>query len=116
MSWYENILRRVCVRVPALKEDEDMAYDLIKTAFDDVMNYTRADKYDKSWDSILIKLVILLYNVSGVEGSIVRENGGISDEYESSNIVAVTLSGSNLPHYIRPTGHSFENSRMDFPE
>ena len=116
MTWLETIKCRVKARNKNIAEDEDMLIELITTAFRGIMTYTKSDEYDLNWDDILIDGVIRLYNYSGIEGSIQRTNNGVTDKYESSNVLANFLSTSGLPHYIRPVGTTYSATRFKFPE
>ena len=116
-NWIERINAKVQRRIPELAEESNhqLLQDLIEEAFTDIINYSRADKYDTSWDNTLVKCVVTLYNYLGTEGSIYRSFNGIRDEYGSSDILS-TILARNIPQYIKPTGYKYSNRRFDYPE
>lgn len=114
-NWLANIKRKVTLRVVDLNDNEELLTSLITDAFYQIMLHSNASSYKKEWDNILINCVVTLYNYLGVEGSTHRSAGGISDDYESSNILSPILSRS-IPTYIKPVGYSFPDTRFDMPE
>lgn len=114
-SWLSTIKKRITTRVNELENNTELLEDLIRQAFDEIMNYTHANSYNVSWDSCLVKCVITLYNYSGVEGSKKRSANGIDDEYESSSILSDILS-KELPYYIKPIGHIYPSTRFKYPD
>ncbi len=114
-SWKDIILKRVYIKVPELKENQDLAQELIESAFSAIMIHSQAISYKKDWDNTLVNCVSILYNYLGVEGSTHRSANGIVDEYESSHILSPILS-RDIPHYIKPSGYVFPSSRFDMPK
>ncbi len=116
-TWIKRINAKVQRRVPDLKleSNQQLLQDLIEDAFTQIIIYSRADKYKKEWDNVLVNCVVVLYNYMGTEGSIYRSFDGIRDEYESSNILSPILS-RNITQYIKPSGHKYPDNRFDMPE
>lgn len=116
MTWKQRITAQIERRIPELKGNDDLLGDYLNSAFKAIMRHTAANKYSPEWDDVLVTAVVMLYNYSGVEGSIERENGGVHDYYESSVILSPLLARSDLPHYIRPLGYAFAADRFVLPE
>lgn len=114
-SWKDIILKRVYIKVPELKENQDLAQELIESAFSAIMIHSQATSYKKDWDNTLVNCVSILYNYLGVEGSTRRSANGVVDEYESSHILSTILS-RDIPHFIKPVGYVFPNTRFDMPK
>lgn len=114
-TWKERITEKICVRIPELREHENLLEGNLANAFEQVMLHTNADKYNTNWDNTLVDCVVLLYNYSNVEGSIQRTNGGVSDSYESSNILSSVLS-RRLPKYLKPVDYVFSDERFEMPK
>ena len=116
MSWNDDITEKIVRRIPALGEtdNEDLCQDLIEDAFRSIMIYSKADSYNKEWDSVLVRCVGMLYNNIGMEGSTSRESLSTTDTFDSTDIIASFIV-RNIPQYIRPSGYSFSPTRFDFP-
>ena len=114
-NWLSTIQKRVTIKIPELNDDQDLLNELITEAFEGIMNHSQARAYNKDWDSTLVKCVVALYNYSVVEGSTHRSANGVTDDYESSDIIAPLLS-RNIPHYIRPVGYVLPSSRFNMPD
>lgn len=114
-SWKTQIKKKIFLKVPELKENNELCETLIEDAFSQIMLHTQAVSYKKDWDNVLVTCVATLFNYLGLEGSIQRSANGISDSYESSNILSSILSRS-LPHYIKPVGYVFPNTRFNMPD
>lgn len=114
-NWLSKIQKRVISRVPELSENQELLNELITEAFEGIMNHSNASSYKQEWDSTLVKCVITLYNYSGVEGSTRRTANGVTDQYESSDIISPILS-RNIPHYVKPVGTVLPSSRLKMPE
>lgn len=116
MTWKQQITAQIERRIPELKGNEDLLDDYLNSAYKAIMRHTAANKYSSEWDDVLVNAVVMLYNYSGVEGSVERENGGVQDSYETSVILSPLLSRSDLPQYIRPVGYTFAADRFVLPE
>ena len=114
-NWKTNITKRIVTRVPELKENTELLNELLEEAFVDIMNHSQATSYNKSWDSTLVTCVVTLYNYSGMEGSTNRSANGVSDTYESSDILSPILS-RKIPHYIKPSGYTLPDTRFNMPD
>lgn len=114
-DWITNIKNKICTRVVELKDKQELLSDLVDDAFHQIMRHSNASAYKREWDNVLVNCVVTLYNYLGVEGSTHRSAGGISDDYESSNILSPILS-RNIPTYIKPLGYVFPDTRFDMPE
>lgn len=116
-EWLEKIERKVQRRVPELCNDKnkDLLDDLIEDAFQQIVIHANADAYNKAWDNILVNCVVTLYNYLGNEGSLHRSADGVSDTYDSSNILSQILS-RNIPSYVKPAGYTFSATRFNMPE
>lgn len=114
-NWITKIKEKILRRVPDLKDNEELLNDLIDDAFTQIILHANANAYDRKWDNILVTCVVTLYNYLGVEGSTHRSANGISDDYESSNILSPILS-RNIVSYIKPIGYVFPNTRFDMPD
>lgn len=115
MSWLSNIKDKIYRRVPELRSDENLCEDLIDEAFVEIVKYSNANSYDRLWDSVLVKSVCMLYNTIGTEGSTYRSSLGVSDKYDSTDILATYLQ-ANIKQYIKPVGYVYSQDRFKFPE
>ena len=115
MKWIDTIKSKIEHRNKELADNVDLVEDLIEDAFYEIMTYANANKYDKAWDRVLVKLVLEKYNTIGIEGSVSRNSGGTSDTYESSEVTSPTIS-RNISQFIRPSGYQYSPNRFDMPE
>lgn len=116
-SWLTKITAKIYRRIPELATANDtlLVDDLIDEALTEIVKYANATAYSTEWDTLLVKCVSTLYNYMGVEGSIKRQANGVSDTYNSSNILSELLSRNICP-YIRPVGFVYPSTRFDMPE
>lgn len=115
MSWIEDIKSQVYRRIPDLKDNELLCSDLIDDSFMAIMLYSKANKYNKEWDKILVRCVAMLYNTIGVEGSVYRSSISTIDTYESTDIIAPFIQ-ANIVQSIKPVGYKYPDTRFDYPE
>lgn len=116
-NWLTQITKKVIHRVPdlAFQKNEQLREDLINDAFTQIMIHSQANSYERQWDNLLVNCVVTLYNYLGTEGSVSRTADGISDSYDSSNILSPLLS-RNIAPYLRPAGYVYSKTRFDYPD
>lgn len=115
MSWIDDITDMVYRRVPELEEQEELCEDLISDAFYAIMNYSKANSYEKKWDRTLVRCVAMLYNTIGAEGSTYRSSLDTIDTYDASDILASFIQ-ANVQQYLRPSGYTFSETRFNYPD
>ena len=116
-TWLTRITEKITRRIPELNNAETNEHinDLIDTAVRTIVTFANANSYNTEWDYLVIECVVRLYNYEGLEGSIERKANGITDIYESSDILASFLSKNIVP-YIRPSGYNYAITRFDLPK
>lgn len=115
MAWIDDIKSAVIRRIPQLETQSDLIEDLIDDAFRYIVNYSHDDSYSTQYDKVLVRAVAMLFNNIGVEGSMSRNANGISDSYNSTDVLA-SFVASNVKQYIRPSGYEFSSTRYTYPE
>ena len=116
MSWTDDIKEKVVRRIPELGNDENefLLEDLIDDAFRSIVNHSNADAYKTAWDNVLVRCVAMLYNNIGTEGIVYRSSLDTTDTYDTTNVISSYIQGV-IPHYIKPIGHIFPDTRYDYP-
>lgn len=114
MAWIDTIKGEVLRRTPQLEGQEMLLEDLVDDAFMCIMNYSKANSFDKAWGKTLVRCVAMLYNNLGVEGSVSRSSSGISDSYNSTDILSSFIA-CNIPQFIRPSGYVYSSNRYGYP-
>lgn len=115
--WIDRIKARIINRVPQLKDykSDALVTELISSCFVAIINYSNANKWNTSWDGVLVESVILLYNKLGNEDVSSRSVNGIADKYISEVIYAPNIT-RHISQALRPVGYQYCKNRYGMPE
>lgn len=116
MKWIDTIISKIKKRLDI--EQQNSQYDslleeYVQGAFNDIIIHTNSNYYDNSYESTLIKCVIVSWRKRGIEGTTSHTMGDITDSYESSDETSYLI--SKLPVKIRPVGYQYSSDRFNFP-
>ena len=118
MKWEDKVTTKIKSRLEidnTNTEYDALIKDYIYDTFVDIINYANADSFRKEYEPTLIACVVALWRRRGVEGTISRSAGGVSEHYDNSVVIAPIIS-SKIPQIIRPLGHTYPSTRYDYPK
>ena len=118
MKWEDKVATKIKNRLEIDNTDtsqDSLIKEYIYDTFVEIINYTNADSFKKEYEPTLISCVVALWRRRGVEGTISRSAGGISEHYDNSVVIAPIIA-SKIPQIIRPLGHIYPSTRYDFPK
>lgn len=118
MIWIDKVTAKVKRRIGIDEKDtnyDTLIKDYIEDTFMEIINYTNANSFNKSYEPTLIDCVVALWRRRGVEGTISRSTGGVSESYDSSIVIAPIIS-SKLSQIIRPLNYTYSSERYEFPK
>ena len=118
MEWIDKVTAKIKRRIGIEESDtnyDNLIKDYIEDTFMEIINYTNANSFNKSYEPTLVDCVVALWRRRGVEGANSRSAGGVSESYDSSVVIAPIIS-SKLPQIIRPLNYSYSSERYEYPK
>lgn len=115
-NWKNDIINGAKARLGESAEmySDALLNEYLEDGVRDIVEYGNLKAYDKRYDNVLKKYIVLACNTQGIEGERSHQSNGITRNYGIANPLSLLIA-SNVKQALRPLSFVYPADRFDLP-